>query len=141
MWRCPKCGRLFANPNQWHSCGSFDAQTLLSSGDPKAVQLYRQFERMVRKYGPVTVSPVKTSIGFKVRTTFAAVKFQKNKLRIGILLGRRLENSRFVKVLSVSPRSHEHVFLVRDLRDLDEEVQAWLQEAYRVGQRFRVKRN
>ena len=106
----------------------------MSSVDPSVVRLYRGLERMVRKCGPVTVSPVKTSIAFKIRTTFAGVGFEKEGLRVGILLARRLKNPRFVKVQSISPRNHEHVFRIREPKDLDSEVQSWLREAYQVGQ-------
>ena len=111
----------------------------MSSVDPSVVKLYRRLERMVRKCGPVTVSPVKTSIGFKARTTVAGVRFEKEGLRVGFLLARRLENPRFVKVQSISPRNHEHVFRVREPKDLDSEVQSWLREAYQVGQQLHLQ--
>ena len=140
MWRCPKCGRAFANRNQWHSCGIYRVDDLLAKADPKVADLYRRFERMVRRCGPVTVSPTKTSIGFKVRTTFAGVAFEAEGLRVGVLLARRLESPRFVKVASFSPRNHEHVFRIRDSRDLDDEVQSWLREAYQVGEQRPLQR-
>lgn len=111
----------------------------MSRADPSVVKLYRQFERLVRKCGPVTVSPVKTSVGFKVRTTFAGVRLEKDGLRVGLLLGRRLASPRFVKVQSISPRNHEHVFRFREPKDLDSEVQSWLRVAYQVGQQLHLR--
>ena len=57
------------------------------------------------------------------------------RLRVGVLLPRRLEHPRFVKVQTLSPRSHEHVFVVRAPDDLDADVETWLREAYQVGSR------
>ena len=98
--------------------------------DPKVAALYRRFERMVRDCGEVLVSPTKTMVVFKARATFASVAFRKDGLRVGIMLARRLASPRIVKVETVSPHSHAHVFIVRVPEDLDPEVRSWLREAY-----------
>ena len=135
MWECPRCGRTFAKQNQWHSCGSFSVQGHLEHQDPEKVRLFRVFERMARACGPITISPSKTIIAFKAHTTFAAARFVRDGLRVGVLLPRRLDHPRFVKVQTLSPRSHEHVFVIRAPDDLDADVEAWLREAYQVGSR------
>ena len=139
--RCPKCGRTFANRNQWHSCGVYRVDDLLMKADPQVADLYRRFERMVRRCGPVVVSPTKTLIAFKLRATFAACVIEKRALRVGVLLARRHEDPRFVKVVSVAQRSHEHVFRVERPEDLDDTVQAWLREAYHLSEKRHPRRD
>lgn len=65
---------------------------------------------------------------------FAAVdKLSDQRLEAHVVLARRLENSRFSIIESLSPRNHVHQFSIRSLEDLDGEVRSWLEEAYKVG--------
>lgn len=133
MWTCPRCGRRFANRNQWHSCGRTSERQHLRGASPEVAAIYRRFAAMVRRCGPVTVEALTTRIGFKARTTFAAVSLGRDRLRAHVILRRRLESRRFTRVQSYSPGSHEHGFEIRRLEDLDDEVQGWLCEAYAAG--------
>src|SRR5437867_3712639 len=109
MWRCPDCGRRFANRNQEHSCGKYSVEDYLKGKGPRAISLYRQFEKMVRTLGPIIMAPAKTRVGFQARMIFAAVnKLTDARLDAHVVLARRVENSRFVKIQSISPRNHVH---------------------------------
>ena len=55
-------------------------------------------------------------------------------------LARRLEHPRFRRVESFSPRNHLHLFRLARLEEADEEVAAWLAEAYRVGEQRHLGR-
>ena len=136
-WTCPKCGRRFANRNQWHSCGKFTVQEHLDRAGPKAASLYRQLETFLRSLGPVDVSPSGTIIAFKNGATFASVAFRGGRLRVGVLLDHVVDHPRFVALESVSPESHAHAFLVNELGDLDAQAEAWLREAYELALRRR----
>jgi Domain of unknown function (DUF5655) len=104
-------------------------------GRPReVVDLYRGFVRMVRELGPgVKAVPVKTGIGFMVRVRFAGVSLQKRGLRASFWLKRRIDGPRFAKVEFIPPKNFIYSFYVRSPEDLDDEVRAWLAEAYRVG--------
>lgn len=104
----------------------------LRGATPTVRDLFRRFAAMVRRCGPFTYAPVKTRIGFQVRMTFADVVLKKDGLHAYVILARRLESPRFTRIESPSPRNHAHHLEVRGREDLDE-VQAWLEEAYRVG--------
>jgi transposase-like protein len=67
MWKCRKCGRLFANRNQSHFCSSYTLREHLTGKSPSAVALFRQFAKLVKRCGPVRVVPEKTRIAFQVR--------------------------------------------------------------------------
>jgi len=72
--------------------------------------------------------------------SFAAICFRRDGLDGHIVLARRLENSRFTRIESISPRNHVHHFQLRSLDDLDRELQTWLREAYVVGRQHHLKR-
>ena len=134
MWRCPKCRRQFANRNQSHACGR---STLASHfrGKPPAVRaIFDKLLTLTRKNGPVTVLPEKSRIAFQVRMSFAAFVVRQNWVDGHVVLARRVENPRFRRIETFSPRNHLHAFRFESVDQVDDEVVAWLAEAYRVGQ-------
>jgi hypothetical protein len=134
LWRCPECGRRFANPNQSHACG----RSTLSShfqGKPPAVRaIFDKVLRVARGNGPVTVLPEKTRIALQVRMSFAAFVIRRNWVDGHVVLARRLENPRFRRIETFSPRNHLHAFRFESVNDVDAEVSSWLAEAYQVGE-------
>ncbi len=135
LWTCPRCGRQFVNRNQPHSCGRYTVEAHLEGKSPHVVALYERLATLARACGPILLAPAKTRIGFQVRMIFAAVTLRQNELRAHVVLARRLENPRFTRIESLSPRSHVHHFRIHSLDELDDEVAAWLCEAYRWGRR------
>ena len=134
MWRCPECGRQFANRNQSHACGR---STLAShfAGKPPAVRaIFDKLQRVARENGPITVLPEKTRIAFHVRMSFAAFVIRRNWVDGHVVLARRLENPRFRRIETFSPRNHLHAFRFETVKDVDAEVTSWLAEAYQVGE-------
>lgn len=133
LWRCPKCGRRFANRNQSHACGR---HTLSHHFDdkPRAIRaLFNQIVAAVRAIGPVRVLPEKTRIAFQVRMSFAQITPRQNWLDGHVVLARRLEHPRFRSVVTFSPRNHLHAFRLTGPEDIDDDFRSWLAEAYRVG--------
>ena len=134
MWRCPDCRRQFANRNQSHACGR---STLGShfAGKPKAVRIiFDKLLSLAKRNGPVTVLPEKTRIAFQVRMSFAAFVVRRNWVDGHVILARRLENPRFRRIETFSPRNHLHAFRFTSANEIDDEVAAWFAEAYRVGE-------
>ena len=106
---------------------------LRGKGDP-VLALYRRFVQLVQACGPLIVAPAKTRIGFQVRMFFAAVnKLTDRQLDTHVILTRRLEHPRFHRIETLTPRCHVHYFRVHTPDELDDEVAAWLREAYEVG--------
>lgn len=71
--------------------------------------------------------------------SFAAVSFRRDGLNGHVVLARRLENPRFTRIETISPRNHVHSFKLRSLSELDAELLTWLREAYRVGKQLHLK--
>src|SRR5215472_294458 len=134
LWKCPKCGRPFANRNQSHFCSQYKLQDHLAGKTPVAVALFREFARLVKRCGPVRIVPEKTRIAFQVRMSFAAVSLRRDRLIGHVVLARRFERPRFTKIETISPRNHVHSFSFTVRKELDDEVLSWLREAYSVGQ-------
>jgi hypothetical protein len=135
MWTCPRCGRSFANRNQSHACAApLDLDHHLDGKDPQVVAIFRRLVELAERSGPVTVLPEKTRIAFQVRMSFAAFSLRRHWVDGHVVLARRLESPRFRRIETFSPRNHLHQFRLERLVEVDEEVAAWLAEAYRVGE-------
>jgi hypothetical protein len=134
LWRCPDCGRGFANRNQSHFCGKHSLDAHFEGKDACVRKLFRAFLALLRRCGPVTVLPEKTRIAFQVRMSFAALSVRRTYLVGHFVLARRLEHPRFLSIQTISPRNHVHQFRLQTPAELDEEFSAWAREAYAVGQ-------
>lgn len=139
MWTCPRCGRSFANRNQQHACGLLDLDRHLAGKDPEVVAIFGRLVELAERNGPVTVLAEKTRIAFQVRMSFAAFTLRRRWVDGHVVLARRLEHPRFRRVETFSPRNHLHQFRLEHLEEADEEVAAWLAEAYRVGEQRHLR--
>jgi hypothetical protein len=134
MWRCPECGRQFANRNQSHACGRHELAPHFDGKSPAVRAIFDKLLREARRNGRITVLPEKTRIAFHVRMSFAAFVIRKNWIGGHVVLARRLENPRFRRVQTFSPRNHLHAFRFESVDEVDAEVASWLAEAYEVGE-------
>ncbi len=140
MWRCLECGRQFANRNQSHSCRP--RSTLDSHFEGKSPAVRAIFDRLLgvaRRNGPIIVLPERTRIAFQVRMSFAAFVIRKNWIDGHVVLARRLENRRFRRIETFSPRNHLHAFRFESVGEIDAEVASWLAEAYQVGEQRHLR--
>ena len=133
LWRCKRCGRLFANKNQTHFCSCVPLESHFDGKPPKTRRLYEAFLAAVRSHGPVIVLPEKTRIAFQVRMSFAALMTRRGYLRGHLVLAQRRESPCFYKIETFSPRNHLHAFELRDVVQLQGALGDFLGEAYRVG--------
>ena len=133
LWRCAKCGREFANRNQTHACGTHDLEHHFEGKKPEIRRWFDRVRTMIEDIGPVRVLTEKTRIAFQVRMSFAQLTPRNNWLDGHVVLARRLESPRFRKVETFSPRNHLHTFRIMSDDDIDDELRAWLAEAYAVG--------
>jgi len=134
LWQCPECERRFANRNQSHACGRYDLEHHFAGKPPEVRALFDAVVAEVRALGPVAVLPEKTRIAFQVRMSFAQLTPRRRWIDGHVVLARRLESPRFRSVQTFSPRNHLHTFRLSSLADVDDELRAWLAEAYRVGE-------
>jgi uncharacterized protein DUF5655 len=139
LWRCPECGRAFANRNQSHSCSNITLESHFSNKAEHIRALFDALTAMIKCCGPVKVLPEKTRIAFQVRMSFIAVSVRKNYLVGHFVFARRLEHPRFLRVETFSPRNHLHAFRLESLAQLDDEFAGWVREAYAVGEQKHLR--
>jgi hypothetical protein len=140
LWRCPKCDRAFANRNQTHACaGLHDLEHHFAGREPIVREIYERVVAAVRAIGPVIVLPEKTRIAFQVRMSFAQVTARRRWLDGHVVLARCLEHPRFRRIETFSPRNHLHVFRLTRPNEVDAVFDAWMREAYAVGQQAHLR--
>jgi hypothetical protein len=141
MWRCPECGRTFANRNQTHTCAPLgDLDGHFAGSEPAVRAAFDAVLAVVRALGPVDVLPERTRIALHTRMSFAAFVPRRRWLDGHVVLAERLDSPRFRKVEVYSPRNVLHAFRLAGPDDVDAEVATWLAAAYRVGEQRHLGR-
>jgi Domain of unknown function (DUF5655) len=134
MWTCPNCGRAFANRNQTHTCAPLrDLAFHLDGKPPEIAEIVGLAIAAAEECGPVTVLPEKTRIALAARMSFAALIPRRRWVDGHVVLARRLEDARFTRIETFSPRNHLHAFRLVSPDDVDARFREWMREAYEVG--------
>jgi hypothetical protein len=132
-WSCPKCGNAFVTRNQWHSCARHSLEEPFAGKSPAVRELFDRFRAMVEACGPVKLVPYRDRIGFMVRVRFAGATPRSDALDVGFWLTRRIASPRFRRVETIGPRVHLHSVRLNEATQLDDELAAWIREAYKIG--------
>jgi Domain of unknown function (DUF5655) len=134
MWACPECGRSFANRNQSHTCVALgDLDQHFAGAGPQVRATFDAVLAAISAVGPVEVLAEKTRIALQVRMSFAAFMPRRHWLNGHLVLARRIDSPRFLRIDALSPRNVVHAFRLTSPADVDEQFTGWLAEAYRVG--------
>ena len=133
LWTCPTCGNDFVNKNQYHSCARHTLSELFAGKPAHIRELFDRLRGMVQACGPVKVLAYRDRVGFMVRVRFAGAVPKSRWLDVGLWLHRRMEHPRFHKIETIYPHAHIHVLRITNTEQLDEQVAAWLKEAYALG--------
>jgi ribosomal protein L37AE/L43A len=141
LWSCPNCGRQFANRNQSHTCQPLGSLERHFAGKSPAVrETYDRLIAAVERIGPFSVLPEKTRIALHVRMSFAALMPRQRWLDGHVVLARRLPSPRFRRVDVYSRHNVVHAFRLSSPGEVDDVVEAWLREAYTVGEQRHLSR-
>jgi len=141
MWDCPRCGRAFAHRNQSHSCAPLgDPEPAFRARVARGAGGVRPGLAAVSRLGPVTVLPEKTRIALQARMSFAAFVPRRHWLGGHLVLARRIDSPRFLRIDTYSPGNVVHTFRLASPADVDDEFVAWLAEAYQVGAQRHLRR-
>jgi len=125
----------------WHSCGRATLAQWKARMGPRAEALYGRFEQMIAECGEYHIAPAKTRIAFLARVRFANITaLSEGGMTCTFALPRRLASRRFASVVEVVPRWWEHRLRIRDVKQLDAQLQAWLRESYHsMGMQERLR--
>lgn len=122
-----------------HGCGDHSVDAFFEGKPARLRSLYDALVAFVGRSGPFEQVPTKTRIAFMVRVRFLAVnRVRTDGLGCHLWLKRPVESPRFAKVEQLGRSDWIHHFVLRDERDLDEELEGWVREAYDVGRQTHV---
>jgi len=139
LWPCPRCGRVFANRNQSHACGTWTLDRHFDGKPPEVRRIFDRFLAMLERIGPVLVLPEKTRIAFQVRMSFAQLTVRRRWVLGHLVLARRAEDPLFHKIETFSPRNHAHHFRLDETEEVDR-LEPYAREAYAVGCQEHLRR-
>ena len=107
-------------------------------GHPDALLVYQRVRSTVASLGPFEVRVTKAQVSFRRRRGFAYLWLPGTWLSkpaaevvLSIATDHRIGSERFKQVVHPSERTWMHHLEVRSLEELDEEVVAWLADAWR----------
>lgn len=113
----------------------------LFAGRPAARALFDAVKRSIESLGPVTVAVTKTQVSFGVKMKFAWVwlpqMWTKNRPEESITLtfdaDHEIVHPRIAAAVEPRPGRWTHHVVIEREADLDDDVLAWLRDAYAMG--------
>jgi hypothetical protein len=105
----------------------FDGKT------PNVRQIYDRLLRSLKKLGPLSEEPKKTSIHLVSASALAGVATRKDSLVLTIKSDRPLASKRIHKSEQTSARRFHHEVKLTKPADIDDELLRWLKEAYALS--------
>jgi len=102
--------------------------------DPSVRALYDQLVSLLRTFGPVEEDPKKTSIHLNRKSALAGVETRKNYFLLNVKSDHPIRSPRIEKAEQVSSKRFHHKVRISSLKDFDEELKAWLKEAYALSE-------
>lgn len=116
----------------------YDAIVDFFTEHPKACPLFFQVQEYLHSLGPVKTEVMKTQISFGTDRKFAWVwlpqRWTNNRPAASITLtfdlDRQVVHDKIVQAVEPRPHHWTHHVVVKEAADFDEDVRAWLLEAY-----------
>ncbi|HLO28904.1 MAG TPA: DUF5655 domain-containing protein [Anaerolineales bacterium] len=102
--------------------------------DPSVRALYDQLVILLRTFGPVEEDPKKTSIHLNRKSALAGVEIRKDYLLLNIKSDHPIKSPRIEKAEQLSSKRFHQKVRISSPKDFDEELKAWLKEAYRLSE-------
>jgi hypothetical protein len=134
LWRCPRCGRTFANVNQTHTCAALgDVHAAFARSGAAVRAAFDRAVDVIRAVGDVEVLAERSRVALHVRMSFAAFQPRRSWLDGHLVLARRASHPSFQRIEVFSARNVLHAFRLAVPADLDAPFAALLLEAYGVG--------
>jgi hypothetical protein len=118
------------------SAGAASTPEEVFGNSPEGLRLCDAVRDTIRTVGPATERTTTSQVAFRNRRGFAYVWNPRRYLKteipavLSIALSRRVESSRFKEVVHASPDVWMHHLELVTADDIDEEVTAWLTEAF-----------
>jgi hypothetical protein len=102
----------------------------LDGQEPRAVELFRGFQRLVEACGISEAAPRRTIVYWKRKRVFAGAYIERGRLELNIDLLREAQHPCLLAAFHTTKRVITHRLRVTDLGQLDDSVAALVVEAY-----------
>ena len=130
-WTCPRCDRRFRRAGQGHECApAMTLDAYFATGPDRERPIYEAVMSHLDAVGDVHVEPLSVGIYLKRDQTFATLTPRTRWVALGLSLPRVVTSSRIARKVEPAGRHWWHTVNLRDPDDVDDDVQAWLIEAY-----------
>ena len=101
-----------------------------STGPPFERPIYEAVMRHLETVGPVHVEPVSVGIFLKRSQSFAQLRPMTRWVALSFGLPREVRSTKIARKVVPYGRRYHHVVNLRSADDVDDDVRAWLSEAY-----------
>jgi hypothetical protein len=135
MWKCPNCNRQFVRRNQSHTCVTTTIDSLLEGKPGKFKNWVQIIILHLSKFGHLRVDTSLSCINLKSKSSFAALKFNKNTMDIEFLLDREEDTFPIYKIVSISKSQYAHVVRLEEPSELNDQLLSWLSESFLIRQK------
>ena len=132
-WLCPDCGRRFLRRTREHSCQLTSVESHLERTSPEVRATFEALRSALGRIGPCEIVPLKTMLTIRVAGNLAGVTLRRSRIDLGFFLAERVGGARIRRVERISPSKLAHHVHLSAPSDVDDELVAWLREAYRIG--------
>ena len=105
-------------------------EAYLDGKNPDAVDLFRRFEGLVDSCGPSRPAPRSSIVYWKRERVWAGAYIEHGRLELNIDLLREAEHPLLLAAFHTTKRTVTHRLRITEAGQLDESIQALLQEAY-----------
>lgn len=130
-WTCPACARRFARSRQPHECfPAMSTEEYFATGPPFERPVFEAVLKHLVTLGPVHVEPVSVGIFLKKSGSFVELRPMTKWVAMSFPLPRQLSHPRIARKPYEAGSRTFHVVNLRGPEDVDDDVKAWLTEAY-----------
>lgn len=129
-WTCPLCGRTLNVRNQEHVCGRYDLDSHFINKDLVGRIAFDWMCDMFDSLGEYEMLPMKTTIAFIEGVNVAFLTTKRKGAEISIVMPKPPDSPRVGALVPYSKSKTIVRFRIADARELDQELAAWLREAY-----------
>ncbi|HEX6932276.1 MAG TPA: DUF5655 domain-containing protein [Streptosporangiaceae bacterium] len=130
-WTCPRCDREFGRARQSHTCVPGITVDAAFAGRPRWQRaVYDEIVAHMDNLGPVHEDAVSVGVFLKADRKLAEVRPRSRDVSLALYLPRPDPDPRFARILGRNGPRVFHVLLLRGPEEVDDQVRAWLTEAF-----------
>ena len=130
-WTCPRCDREFGRANQSHTCvPGCTVDAAFAGRAPRLRAIYDEIIEYLSGLGTIHEDAVTVGVFLKRDRKLAEVRPRSADVLLTLYLPRSVRDRRIARVLGTGGPRVVHQILLREARDLDDQVREWLAQAF-----------